>query len=258
LETEVSLPPERDPEVPFQSAAEFTAKREEILNLALEGNVMNQTTAGKFGMRLIGDRAIDRIYRSMPEKRLEDDVGRLLPAYSETDLLVEWHLNAVREWALRRYAFCLAAKVNDRLNRYVKGERLWLAKDFALPRMGFAMMMGYGAMLGAGRTVDWLGEFGVVGFWIVLGLCALAIWGLVHVNVRSQIGRNRKTIPRTAWVFAIIAGWVALGVSGIAVLSAKAGTFRLGWAVLSSAVAMLLGILGQFFFTGNKSMAEPL
>ncbi len=238
----------------------FEAERAQVLDLPLEGvnNSENRLKAREHAAKLIDGELYKQIYRTRPDLVIEDDLTRLLPAYTQHDNpSVEWNLRTLRRWAMRRYAFCLAEKVNERLNRVVAGERFWLMKDFALPRMAFAMLIGYGAMLGAGKTVEWLGNFSGWAYGVILTLSASAILGLVHVNVRHQIGRDRATNSRTALVCAICCGWIWIGVGAIAALS-RSGTFDLSQSVLCSTVAMLLGIVGQFFFTGNTSIAEPL
>jgi hypothetical protein len=257
----MSPQPQQPDRCHFRTRKEFLDERKRILGLTLEGpgGIDNARKVQNHVNAAIEDEQIDRIYRTELDISMEEDIQRLLPAYTPDNLLLEWNLKALRRWAMRRYAFCLAGKINERLQRYVPGEKIWRAKDFALPRMGFAMLLGYGALLGAGNTIHWLEQFKGLGYWILLALCGAAIYGLVHVNVRNQIGRNRAANVRTAIVCAIVGGWILIGMGCIWAFSEpKTRPFYPDVALLCSMAAMLLGIVGQFFFSGNKSMADPL
>ncbi len=241
---------------------------EQLENRPLANNRDNQLGVQAFLGTLFGRELemYEQMFRTLGEGRLEQLVRRLLPAYTKDagNALSEWHLKTIRRWAMRRYAFCLAGQIHERLDAVAENglsieERCWLFKDFLLPRMGFALLLGYGVLLGAGQSVYWLGALCGGWYWAALVFCSCTIAALLHVNARHQLGRGPLVNGRTAAVCAICFTWIWLGVAGIALgVDGTNGNFVLHWAALSSVVAMLLGILGQFFFTGNRSIADPL
>ena len=161
------------------------------------------------------------------------------------------HLKMIRRFLLKRYAFGVVRKVDERL----KG-RLWLWKDYVVPRIGLAMVLGFGAVLGAGPVSDWLGNRGMLYGAVVLSACLVLVLCVVYLNVRGILGGPSRRVRRRTWgVFGISVGWA----SGPAlVASVVQPTLFVKWLLVSFA-ALLFALLSQFFFgQAGTSMGEPL
>jgi len=202
-----------------------------------------------------------RIYRAYADLNLEDDLERHLGLFEGHPLATD-DLRKLRRGVMRRYAWGLGCQ----LTRKLKGERrARLMLDFLLPRVGLALLVGYGALLGAGDAVKWLMAMSRNHwvFWPALALSSVCVWLLVRLNVHRWLGREEGTRRRSLIAWAGCHVWAALGVLLVWALSQAAGTevtaaFEWRHAILSGSVALLLAILGQFFFGGGGSMADPL
>lgn len=180
-------------------------------------------------------------------------------AHDENPLRV-YHLKQIRRFLMRRYAFGCACGVNCRLRD--EGEsRLWLLKDYILPRVGLSLLIGWGAVLGAGDMASWLYYVARALFWPMVLLIHVTAWALVYLNVRDQIGKAHA-IRRTLGASLGCEAWLLAGVGVTQQLSrvVPQDALQYHWptALLIGSVALLLAILGQFFFAKAGSLADPL
>src|SRR5258707_8376180 len=83
-------------------------------------------------------------------------MGAFVPKHDNP--LPLYPLRLLRRFLFRRYAFGAASEVNRILGEHHPGPgtRLWLWKDRCLPRVGLSLVIGFGAVLGAGHLTDWL------------------------------------------------------------------------------------------------------
>ncbi len=208
--------------------------------------------------------AIFELYRAYAKDLdVEKDLRALMPAVRGHDL-ARHDLEGIRRFLLRRYSWSFAKEVSKELVKEHGESRLRLYKDLSYPRIGLAVLIGYGALLGAGPLFDdWLLRISRCGwaFWLLLAVLLGLAFVMVRFNVRYWVGGERGTVRRTLGAFGAGLMWAAL-VTGIAwLLSIPAGLreqFEWKHASLSGAVALAFALLGQFFFASDRSIAEPL
>lgn len=249
-----------------ETLEEFEKKRRRLCALANQSD----SPMDKEEVRIFVLKCIDpkdnyyHVYRASPKDyRIEDDLHACLPAFSDS-LLAPYQLKLLRRFAFQRYAFDLAKEINQKLREAganSRWARFWLAKDHFLPRVPLSMLIGFALVLGAGHLTDWLGEL-ATGFWgfsgtVILGLAATFF--LVYLNVRDQLGNVSQVWARTGRVLAICLGWLILALGAIALVGTRIQAhfdYRHGIAI--GIVALVLAILGQFFFAREGSIADPL
>lgn len=164
-------------------------------------------------------------------------------------------LKLLRRAAFRRYAFGLARQINRRLA--ARGvSRLWLWKDFLLPRIPLALLVGYGAVLGSVPDQLWILRHD----WraqAIGGLSLALSLFLIYNNVRDRIGDVPEAVTRAFGVLAGAVVWCLFFCAGGRWLM-PAAAFDWWNAALVSEAALLVAIVAQFFFTAAGSIADPL
>ncbi|HLJ26486.1 MAG TPA: hypothetical protein VKY85_07235 [Candidatus Angelobacter sp.] len=213
----------------------------------------------------------NHVYRSDPsqydvERALLKSIGVF--DYEENPVRV-YHLKQIRRFLFSRFALCRACAVNRRLRKPPKNQLkdkeswLWLYKDIMLPRLGFSIGLGYGAVFGS-SGLTWLDPLAWNHHSIALlaALLLLALgWFLILLNVRNQVGRIGAQWRRSllAWGGCLIwmSAYMKLGNAYYNLMQWPRGfSWRTAW--LASSIALLFGLLGQFFFGKTGSIAEPL
>ncbi|HUE04467.1 MAG TPA: hypothetical protein VMR62_33260 [Bryobacteraceae bacterium] len=208
-------------------------------------------------------------YRSDPDAYdVESEIGGrpcvLRDRFHERDLR---HL---RRYFLRRYAFGRVVQVDRWLAARWKASRkslwkcyLWLWKDYPMPRVGLAQILGLGVILGATGVFNGLHDIACRSTYfrlLVLGVFLALVWLLLYLHVRDRIGGPAKRVKQRTWgLFALCMIWPALGM----LLEWLAGK-PMGWtffpwrAVLVNAAALVFALLSQFFFAKGATMGDPL
>jgi hypothetical protein len=244
------------------------AEFEQLRQAALLGDPIAATR--EFVLKSVGQEGLHRhVYRAAPKKYpLEQDIKDCLSAFTPAgpdDAITLYHLKQLRRSAFRRYALCLAHTINKALIKAGMNstwDRIWLAKDYCFPRVFLSMLIGFALVLRAGHLSDWLGDMvqwhGGLS-WILAGSGA-AVLGLVYLNVRDQLGNlPAKVWTRTLGVFVACVIWWAIILVLIVCLGTRLDTaFSCRKAAAVDAVALVLAILGQFFFTRDGSIGDPL
>jgi hypothetical protein len=197
-------------------------------------------------------------YRYLKDADLEADLRLWLDDFKQSELATHDFL-VLRRFALRRYAFGLAKEISERIPSEER-TALWLAKDLLLLRIGLATLVGYAVLLGAGGALAWLYQISRHWTaWLLLPAVLAGVFLLIYLNVRECAGRISGAARRagTVWLGSLL--WVTLFVLTTRVLSVPAREhFEWLHASMCGAVAVLLAILGEFFFQPGTSIAEPL
>jgi hypothetical protein len=242
-------------------------KRKAILSESLADAKSRATVRGHIKDALDKRTNLQYAYQYLPRLfPLECDIKCRLDAFAPVDADDPYQcaipdLKLIRRAAFRRYAFELAAEINDRL--LLAGEpRWWLLKDFFLPRLPLALLIGYGVVLGSSGVADWLWALrGSLLFILLLTAASLLVSGfLIYVNVRETIGGVPEAVPRAATVLrAAVIYCLAFMVAGrlVALLAPKL-PFDWGNAVLVTDAALAIAVIAQFFFAKSGSIADPL
>jgi uncharacterized protein YjeT (DUF2065 family) len=178
-------------------------------------------------------------------------------------------LKLIRRKAFQRYSFRLAGQVNRRLLQ-MKQKKWWLWKDYALPRIGLAMPVGYSLMLDV--PYAWIQAvsrdhpehgcyFWVPWFVVVLLFAGLALF-LIHTNVRDVIGDVDDAWDRTLRAFGIGLVWcgiyLIMGAAFSTLYEKDMGAFPWRFSILLTMAAFAFAVLIQFFFARSGSIADPL
>jgi hypothetical protein len=198
---------------------------------------------------------------------MEQELMEKLVAFNQEDELAVHNLKLVRRFLLRRYSFCRVLKVDTLLRK--KGVRFWwLCKDYIVPRIGLSLLLGFALVLGSSRLFDALRELAtkrcVAG--ALIAVCGLLALSLIYLNVRETLGASHSAVARrTLGIFIAAILWAAcelLVVYGLSLVMRHdfVWTWAFNWlhAAEIGAVALVVAILTQFFFTKAGSMAEPL
>ena len=245
----------------------LAALRKAILSTSLS-TATYRTDVRDYVMEAIDEeKNLEYAYRLLPGQfPLECDVKSLLEAFAPADKDDIYQcaipdLKLIRRVAFQRYAFELAAEVNARL-RLAGEPRWWLLKDFFLPRIPLALLIGYGVVLGSSGIADWLWALrGSLPFTLFLTVVSLFVSGfLIYVNVRESIGRVPAAVQRAGIVLAatVLYGAAFMGAGRLISLLAPALPFDWGNAVLVTDAALAIAVIAQFFFARSGSIADPL
>lgn len=160
-------------------------------------------------------------YRYLREPDPEADIRLWLEEFARSDLAPH-DLLLLRRFALRRYAFRLAAEISHKMP---EGERsaVWLKKDFILPRVGLSLLVGYGVLLGAGEALTWLYHISRHWVtWLLLPILLVCSFLLVYLNVRDHVGRAANVGCRTVCAWCGCICWAIFLVLSSALLSVPA------------------------------------
>ena len=263
------LPEQRSVDEDLKALAQ---KREKLLTIL--GGAMNANSRAwvrEYFREALAIRSnLSYLYRHFPEKfELESDLELGLDAFAPVDDADPYQCSApdlklIRRAAFQRYAFGLAAQVNKHLRVHHKVSRLWLLKDFLLPRIPLALLIGYGAALGSSTVADWLWALrGSLAFVLLLSAGSLFVSGfLMYLDVREQLGDASSTVRRAATVLGIaVAYCLAFMSSGrlIAFLAPDPHPpFDWTNVVLIADCALAIAVAAQFFFSKSGSIADPL
>jgi hypothetical protein len=249
--------------------SELRQERAAVLSHSLQDQQSRAAVRDYLRKALLTEGNLAYLYKHFPNDfPLEEDLSRRLRAFQRTDTNDPYKsavpdLKLLRRRAFQRYGFRLAGQLNDHLRR--EGQMgLWLIKDFWLPRIPLALLVGYGVMMG-GAFYSWLQALSAS--WLFLALfsafCLSLSFGLISLNVRDRIGNLPREVGlRSARVFFTALGWTAVStllVRALACLSPGLNrSFEWKPAILTSEGALVIAIIVQFFFTTAGSIAEPL
>jgi len=233
--------------------------------------VAKKTTGAHFreflGRALRAESGENAIYRENPaEYDIEKDICCHLDLYRNDpgNPMAGQQLRTMRRFALRRYQFYLAAKIDRKLRDEFHVGRLWLAKDYTLPRVGLALSVGTLGVLGSSlhQRLDEAVKSG--NGWVYASLLAafLSVAPLIfYCNVREQIGGRAKStvLRRTALATRISAIWTASFGLGQWALARAVPQWKMEFpqAVLTMLAVLDIGLVTQFFFA-RTSIADPL
>mgnify|MGYP000083941249 CR=1 FL=1 len=170
-------------------------------------------------------------------------------------------LKLIRRQAFQRYAFGLARETNRRL--HTLGEsRIWLSKDLLLPRIGLAIPVGYGVVLG--KPAEWFWVLGrdAVSCLLLTIFFALSAWFLIYCNVREAVGNSKEAVSRSIWAFLVGSVWcvgsLLIGWGFTKAVPSLASGFEWGSGILAAVSSYAVAVLVQFFFSRSGSIADPL
>ncbi len=205
-------------------------------------------------------------------KSLEVDLEDCLDVFRDGTLLKEHYWRKLRRFALKRYSFGLLWKIYRKWKPSPWTVVLPFVLDVAMLRIPLAMLLAYGSLLGAGNLISWISYFGKKDDTHLIGgaaICLASSAYLLYLNIHDKLGRIENTELKSVWrtlpVLGISVLWcsawnVAISRLGEQIKVPKTsidGAFDPGL-ILVTAVALVFAILGQFFFTGDRSIAEPL
>lgn len=207
------------------------------------------------------------LFRFLPQEfTLEADLKKVLDAFSTIDedypeSRSTADLKLLRRVAFQRYAFGFAWELN-RLLRRRHVSWLWLHKDYLLPRIPLSLAIGYPIVLTLPREWLWVLGNHPAPATAVIVLCCFLAWFLIYNNVRDRIGAVCEAQVRAAKVFFGTLIWSAAFLeAGRKFAELDPGlrqSFHWPTALLISAVALVVAIVAQFFFTKSGSIADPL
>jgi hypothetical protein len=248
---------------PDEDLLNQAARRREIRALPLSDAANRAKVRDYLRDALDRGKNLEYAYTHLPhEFPLECDLRTLLDAFASTDYqCARPDLKLIRRVAFQRYAFELAGEVNDRL-RQAGEPRWWLLKDFYLPRIPLALLIGYGVVLGSSGVADWLWALrGSLLFIFILTAASLVVSGfLIYVNVRERIGGVPAAVQRAGIVLAaaVLYGAAFIGAGRLISLLAPTLPFDWGNAALVTDAALAIAVIAQFFFAKSGSIADPL
>lgn len=197
---------------------------------------------------------------------LETDLREYLGSFDDRNLsLYHSNFRKIRRFVLTRYAFGLLWRVYKVWK--VPGRRWRWVLDYAMLRFPLSMLLAYGSILGAGDLREWIGELSCKFPWVFVSLCNLIFIWLLWLNIHDKLGRGEhgmaRLFARTSIVVLPLMSWSAglnclvwwLGCAmGKTALNGPFDCKLVG----VTAVAALFSIIGQYVFSGGKSIAEPL
>jgi len=190
---------------------------------------------------------------------IDKDIVDCLPAFhGDFDDLSIHNYRLLRRFLLERFAYGEAKRVDERLKGNIPS--IWLKKDYCVPRLGLALILGFGGVLGVSPV--WAGveaiaqRPGTTG--IATTVCLVVALLLIYLHVRERIG------PVSDWrrsfdVFGRALIWLVM-----ALVVWKGADAAIGWmfnwskALVAGSAALVLAILGNFFFGQGQSMGKPL
>lgn len=199
---------------------------------------------------------------------LEAHVRACLPAFLPTgeysQRLSSRALRRLRRGLLGCYAFSAARAVARELARQPeegKGWVLWIWKDYLLPRLAVAVLLGYLLVVGNSGLLEILSRAQTRGGWVaaicvfsVLCTCLLAL-----AEVQRRVGRNLRLLFKGSAMLTLNSlCWTALG-GVVQYYGARSLDMAVSvpFVLLSAATALAFAFLAQLFWQ-DRSIGEPL
>ena len=160
-----------------------------------------------------------------------------------------------------RYAFGAAISIEGRIWELEKkiSWRLWRWKDFAIWRLGIAVLVGFALLASSSGTRAMIERIDGRGLaWHFVAAELVVVFFLALAEVQRRVGRRpwwRVLLWRAFWVTAAGALWALLGAALQYWLREPA--LPPGILALCAATAVLMGFVFQLFWQ-DRSIAEPL
>ena len=187
---------------------------------------------------------------------IERDIKKCLGAFTEGGAADLHRLGEIRRFLYRRYAFCLAFKVEGQINNWV----LWI--DRLLPRLGLSLILGFAGVLGASDLLGWLTSLNTRGTAVFALGCWLLTLTAIFLNVRERVDGRCKSFARASWVCFLSLLWTTAYLAGAYWMGTYGGIdmcqFTLTKAINVGSAAIVIAVLAQFFFSRSGSIADPL
>jgi hypothetical protein len=199
---------------------------------------------------------------------LEADVRACLPAFSPkgaySQRLSSRALRKLWRRLLGCYAFSAARAVARELARQPEEGKWWLVwiwKDYVMPRLAVAVLIGYLLVAGNSGLLKILSRAQYRDGWVAV-ICLFSVlctYLLALAEVQRRVGRNLRLLFKGSAILTLYAlFWTAIGgvVQYFGAQSLKMGV-SVRFVLVSAASALAAAFLAQLFWQ-DRSIAEPL